>query len=180
MISTGNLFLLTAEAAEKHGFGINFDILETNLINLAIIIGVLIYFGRGFLGKTLSERRENIEVAIKEAEQRKKDAAAALAQQQQKLAQAKTEAERIRAEAEARAKVVHDEILVQADQDIQRMKAAAAQDLNSQQERVITELRQRVAALAMQQVESQLRSGVSAETQQHLIDRSIAMIGGAS
>lgn len=177
MITMRNLFLLTAEA---RGFGINFDILETNLINLAIIIGVLIYFGRGFLGKTLSERRANIENSIKEAEQRKQKAAAALAEQQQKLAQAKTEADRIRAEAEERAKVAREAVLKQSEEDIQRMKAAAAQDLNSQQERIIAELRQRVADLALQQVESQLRSGLSNETQQHLIDRSIAMMGGAS
>lgn len=179
MITMRNLFLLTAEA-EAHGFGINFDILETNLINLAIIIGVLIYFGRGFLGKTLSERRANIESSIKDAEERKQKAAAALAEQQQKLAQAKTEATRIRAEAEERAKVAREAILVQSQQDIERMKAAAAQDLNSQQERVVAELRQRIAELALQKVESQLRSGLPDETQQHLIDRSIATIGGAS
>ncbi|MEM1254426.1 MAG: F0F1 ATP synthase subunit B, partial [Cyanobacteria bacterium P01_H01_bin.21] len=32
-------------ASEEGGFGLNFDILETNLINLVIIIGVLVYFG---------------------------------------------------------------------------------------------------------------------------------------
>jgi len=45
----GTFLLLAAEAheaAEKGGFGINFDIFEANLINLAILIGVLIYFGR--------------------------------------------------------------------------------------------------------------------------------------
>jgi F-type H+-transporting ATPase subunit b len=46
------------ETAEAGGFGLNFDILETNLVNLAIVAGVLIYFGRGFLGKTL-ERSSN-------------------------------------------------------------------------------------------------------------------------
>ncbi|HEY9639798.1 MAG TPA: F0F1 ATP synthase subunit B [Coleofasciculaceae cyanobacterium] len=173
----GNFILLAAETAE-HGFGINFDILETNLINLVIIIGVLIYFGRGFLGKTLSERRAKIEAALNEAEQRKQKAAAALASQQQKLAQAQTEAARIRSEAEARAKVAREEILAQAQEDVERMKASAVQDLNTQQEKIINEVRQRIAAMAIQQAESQIRSGLSQETQQQLIDRSIATIGG--
>jgi F-type H+-transporting ATPase subunit b len=60
------------------------------------------------------------------------------------------------------------------------MKTAAAQDLTSQQERIISELRQRIATLALQQVETQLKSGLSEATQQQLIDRSIAMIGGPS
>lgn len=176
----GTFILLTAEALEEPGFGLNLDILETNIINLAIIIGVLIYFGRGFLGKTLSERRARIEEAIKDAEQRKRDAAAALADEQQKLAQAQNEASRIIADAEERAKLVRESVLAKAQEDIERMKASAAQDLTSQQERIVSELRQRIATLALQQVETQLKSGLSEATQQQLIDRSIAMIGGPS
>jgi F-type H+-transporting ATPase subunit b len=29
------------------GFGLNTNLLETNLINLTVVIGVLIYFGKG-------------------------------------------------------------------------------------------------------------------------------------
>lgn len=169
-----------SEAAEEGGFGLNFNILDTNLINLAIILGVLFYFGRGFLGKILSERREKIETAIQDAEKRKKDAAAALADQQQKLAQAQTEAGRIRAAGEESAKKAKEAVLAQTEQDIQRIKAAAAQDLNSQQERIIAELRQRVVALALEQTESRLKSDLNENTQQQLIDRSIAMLGGQS
>ena len=172
------LFLLAAEA-EHSGFGLNFDILETNLINLAIIIAILVYFGKNSLGKTLGDRQAEIQTAIKEAEQRKEQAAAALAEQQQKLAQAQTEAKRIRAEAEERAGVVRDSIMAQSEEDIQRMKAAAAQDLSTQKDRVLAELRQRIAALAMQQAEAQLRSQMNPDSQRQLIDRSIASIGGS-
>lgn len=176
----GTLILLTAEAIEESEFGINFDILETNLINLVIIIGVLIYFGRGFLGKTLSERRSEIESAIADAERRKKEAASALADQQQRLAQAQAEANRIRAAAEDSAKAAREAILAQSEQDIARLRAAAAQDLNSQQEKIIAELRQRVAAMAMQKAEAELKSQLDENAQQQLIDRSIAMLGGGS
>jgi F-type H+-transporting ATPase subunit b len=172
------IFLLAAEA-EHAGFGLNPDILETNLINLVIIIGVLIYFGRNSLGKTLSDRRTQIEAAIRDAEQRKEKAAAALAEQQQKLAQAQAEADRIRKEAEERAAAVRAEIMKQSEEDVERMKVAAAQDLTTQQGRVMNELRQRIAALAMQKAEEHLRAQVGADTQRQLIDRSIAKIGGA-
>ncbi|WP_228035278.1 F0F1 ATP synthase subunit B [Oculatella sp. LEGE 06141] len=169
-----------AEEVEGHSFGLNFDLLDTNLINLVIIIGVLVYFGRGFLGKTLSERRSRIEDAIREAEDRKKKAASALAAEQQKLAQAQTEATRIRAAAEESAKAARAAILAQSEQDIQRLRAAAQQDLTSQQERVVTELRQRVSAMAVQKAEEQLKSRINENVQQQLIDRSIATIGGRS
>src|SRR3712207_3825362 len=109
-------FLATeaAQAAESGGFGLDFNILETNLINLAIIIGVLFYFGRKVVGNVLNERRSRIEQEIRDAEKRQKDAAAALADAQQKLAKAQAEAEQIRAAAEENAKKAREEILAQA------------------------------------------------------------------
>lgn len=169
-----------SEAAGEHGFGFNFNILEANLVNLAIVIGVVVYFGGSFLGKALAERKSEIGTAIQEAEQRKKNAAAALADQQQKLAQAQAKAVRIRAAAEESAKTARDAVLTQAEQDIERLKAAAAQDLTSQQEKVINELRQRVVALALQNVEARLQSGLSSDAQHQLIDRSIALLEGGS
>jgi len=178
MISFSFLASAVAEESAEGGLGLNFDILETNLINLAIIIGVLFYFGRSFLGKTLSERRSKIEEAIREAEGKQKEAAAALADGQQKLAQAQAEAERIRASAEESAKSAKEAILAEAAKDVERMKTTAAQDLNTERERAIAELRQRVATLAMENVESQLKERLNENAQQKLIDRSIALMGG--
>lgn len=70
--------------------------------------------------------------------------------------------------------------MAQAAQDIERMRATAAQDITAQQERIIRELRQRIAALALERAEGQLKSGLNDSTQQQLIDRSIAMLGGRS
>ncbi|HEY9909288.1 MAG TPA: F0F1 ATP synthase subunit B [Thermosynechococcaceae cyanobacterium] len=167
-----------AEAAEG-GFGFNFDVLGSNLFNLAIVYVILFYFGRGFLSKALGGRRAAIETAIQEAEARQKTASAALTEQQQKLAQAQTEATQIRASAEEGAKSAKADILAKAEQDVQRLKEAAAQDLNTEQERVINELRQRVVALALQKVEAELPNRVNDSTQQQLIDRSIALLGGS-
>lgn len=180
----GTFFLLASAAAEveselaEGGFGLNVDILETNLINLAIIIGVLFYFGRGFLGNILNERRSNIETAIKEAEQKLQNAAAALADSQQKLTQAQAEAERIRAAAQERAKAARESILARAAQDVERLKADSAKDLDSERDRVINELRVRAAALALEKAESQLKERLDGNAQQQLIDRSIALLGG--
>ncbi|KAM3093158.1 F0F1 ATP synthase subunit B [Phormidesmis sp. 146-35] len=165
-----------AEAAEKGGFGLNADILETNLINLSIVIALVVYFGKGFLGKILGERRSAIETAIKEAEQRKQSAASALAEQQQKLAQAQGEAAKIRASAEDGAKAARESILAKAEQDIQRMRETAAQEMGSDQERVINELRQRIAVLAMQRAEGELPGRLNDDVQQRLVNSSIAQL----
>ncbi|NER78314.1 MAG: F0F1 ATP synthase subunit B [Leptolyngbya sp. SIO1D8] len=164
-------------ASEEGGFGFNFDILETNLINLAIIIGVLIYFGSKFLGNTLSSRRAQIEESIQDAELRKREAVAALAEQQQNLAQAQLKAKEIVETAQKNAASIREELLAQAQADIERMRAAAAQDMTSQQERVMRELRQRIATLSIARVESELPARLTADIQSQLVDKSIALLG---
>ncbi len=164
-------------ASETKGFGLNFDIFEANLINLAIIIGVLVYFGRDFLGGKLKERRDTIEQAIAEAESRQKQASAALAEQQQKLQMAQKKAEQIRAEAQTNAESARQAVLAQSAKDIERMKASAAQDLNSQQDKVMQELRKRVSALALEKVRTSLPSTLNDDVQSRLVDQSIAQLG---
>ncbi|WP_233258348.1 F0F1 ATP synthase subunit B [[Phormidium] sp. ETS-05] len=170
--------LAHAEAAAEHGFGLNPDLLETNIFNLVIVIGVLFYFGRQVVGNILSERRSRIETAIGEAEKRQKDAAAALAAQQQKLTQAQAEAERIKAEAAQRAATAKEAILAQAKADVERLRSEAVQDLSAARERAIAEVRARVTAMALERVEGQLKSQLDEGKQQKLVDRSIASIGG--
>lgn len=169
-----------AEEGAEGGFGLNLDILDTNVINLAIIIGALFFFGSKVVGKIMSERREQIETAIKSAEGRQREAAVALSEQQQKLAQAQAEAGRIRKAAEESAKVAGEKILSANVQDIERLRETATQDLNSERDRVIAQLRQRVVAMALQKVESQLKTGIDDAAQQQLIDRSITLLGGHS
>ena len=164
-------------ANAEGGFGFNFDILETNLINLAIVIGVLIYFGSKFLGNTLASRRAGIEEAIKDAESRQRKATADLAEQQQNLAQSKAKAKEIVETAKQNAMKVREDILAQAKADIERMRSAAQQDMSSQEERVMRELRQRIAELSLARVESELPNRLNADLQSRLIDKSISLLG---
>lgn len=170
-------WLVLAEA-EEAGFGLNFSLLDTNLINLVIIISVLVYFGRGFIGKSLVERRSQIEAAIKEAEDRKKSASAALAEEQQRLAQAKTEAERIRQNAVESAERARVAILEETEAELARMQESATQDITSQQERIARELREVIAARAVALAEDRLKSGLNSDAQRQLVEQSIASLRG--
>ncbi|GAX36049.1 F0F1 ATP synthase subunit B [Nodularia sp. NIES-3585] len=167
-----------AEEAGHGGFSLNTDIFDTNLINLAIIITVLFVFGRKVLGKTLTTRRDTIETAIKNAEQRASQAAQQLKAAQQNLAQAQAEAERIKKAAQENAQAASEAILAQAAIDIERLQAAGAADLNADLNKAIAQLQQRVVAQALQKVESELQSGIADDAQQILIERSIAQLGG--
>ncbi len=171
-----NFVLLASEAGESSGIGFNTDILETNVINLVIVVAFLVYAGRGFLGKILSARLESIQSSISDAEKRQKEATDKLAVQQGKLAQAKTEADNLRKQAETDAKSAADLILATVDADIARLRESADQEIATEQERVIVQLRQQVADKALANVQAYFDRGLSESTQIELIDRSIALL----
>ena len=167
-----------AVASEHKGFGISSDIFQTNLINILIILALLIYVGRGFLGNILSQRLESIETAIKDAETRKLKAAAELADRQKKLAEVQVECDRLRLKAQTDAKTAGDAILATIASDIERLKVSAAQELATEQERVIMQLRQQVVQKSLVQVKAYFDRGLSDSTQQKLVDRSIGLLVG--
>lgn len=82
------LFNLFAEHTSKHTFGLNFNILEINFINISILLGIVIYVGKPFLSSTLEARQEKVLTAIQEAEERLEQANLRLSEARKQLAQA--------------------------------------------------------------------------------------------
>lgn len=166
-------------ASAEGGFGLNFDIFEANLVNLSIILVAMFVFGKRLLTDILSERRTKIEAAISEAETQASDAAAALADAQQSLAQAQAEAQQIREQAQVSAERAKAEVLAKGKAEVEKLKATAAADLSSEQDRAIAELRKRVTTLSLAQVESRLKARLDdTDLQEALLNRTIAQLEG--
>jgi F-type H+-transporting ATPase subunit b len=172
------LFLAEAHSEVESGFGLNLDIFETNLINLTLLVGILVYFGKPVLSKILTERRSKIAEQIQAVEQKKKQAEVTLANEQKKLEEAKETASKIRSEATTNAQKARETILAQGEKEVQRLKEIAGKDLNSEQEKAIAQLRERVVALALENAKSQMENMLNDDVQRKLIDSSIAKLGG--
>ncbi len=172
------LFLAEAHSEVEEGFGLNLDILDTNLINLTLLVGILIYFGKPLLTNILSERSSKIAEQIQAVEQKQKQAEITLAEEQKKLEEAKVTAAKIRAEAETNAQRAREAILAQGEKEVARLQEMAGKDLSSEQEKAIAQLRERVVALALENAKSRLESLLNDEVQHKLIDSSIAKLGG--
>ncbi len=162
----------------NEGFGLNLDILDTNLVNLAILVGLLLFYGRKFLTQLLTDRRNKIEAEIKQAEQRAQEAAAALAEAQQKLAQAQTEAEKIHQNALSRAQEVKESILAQGREEVARLQATASKELSTETDKVIAQIKAQIVSLALAKAESELKTNLDSSVQEKLTERSIAQLGG--
>ena len=165
--------------AHHGGFGLNLNPLDTNLINLVIVIGVLVWFLRGFLGGILERRRQAILADLQDAEERLKAANAALAQAQQDLAAAQQKAERIRADGKVRAEALRAESERRTIEEMARLKEDASADRNAEAARVNQLLRREAARLAIEKALASLPSKLDDGAQARLIDQSINTLGNA-
>ena len=66
-------YLLCIELAHKN-FGLNFDFLEANVINILLLLSGLVYLLKQFLGSLLVVRQQKVLASIQEAEDRLKKA----------------------------------------------------------------------------------------------------------
>ena len=77
-----------------HGFGINTDIFETNIINLAAVIGIVVSFVGSNLTAILDDRKKTILNNLQEATQRALEAEEKLNQARLQLESAKKKSTR--------------------------------------------------------------------------------------
>ena len=161
------------------GFGLNLDLFDTNIINLAIVIAGLVWFLRGFLGGILERRRATILADLKDAEDRLAAAAAALADVQQGLSQSQAKAEKIRADGAVRAQAIRLDSERRTVEEMARIKLDSASNLDAEAARVTAQLRREAARLAIEKALEVLPGRLDKAAQARLIDQSIQSLGNA-
>jgi F-type H+-transporting ATPase subunit b len=108
-----DLFNQTLNGFSAHlAVSFNPDIFESNIINITILLGGIIYLGSSALSESLLERQEKIVGAIQEAEERLKQADARLAESEKQLEQTKLVIDSIKTDAETTARNVKSGILM--------------------------------------------------------------------
>jgi F-type H+-transporting ATPase subunit b len=165
--------------ASHAGFGLNLNLFETNIINLAVLIAATVWFLKGFLGGILERRRTSILGDLKDAEQRLASASTALAEAQQGLTQAQQRAEKIVQDGTARAAAIREESERRSIDEIARIKESASSDLANEASRVSAQLRRETARQAVEQALAGLTGKLDDKAQASLIDQSIQSLGNS-
>ncbi|HRD41416.1 MAG TPA: F0F1 ATP synthase subunit B [Prochlorococcaceae cyanobacterium AMR_MDS_5431] len=155
-------------------FGLNLNPLDTNLVNLTIVIGVMFWFLKGFLGEMLERRRQVILSSLSDAETNLKNATIALEKAQTDLAEAQQRAERIRADGKLRAEAIRKESERRTIDAMASMKEDALADLNAEMARISEQLRLQTAVQAIEKAMTILPSKLDSNSHAQLIDQSIA------
>jgi len=165
--------------ASEGGFGLNLNLFETNLINLVIVIGVLYWFLKGFLGGILERRRQAILKDLEDSEGRLRQATTDLARAQEDLAAAQQKAEKIRSDGKARAEAIRKDGELRTINAMAAVKQDALADLNAEGARLTEQLRREAALAAIDKAMTELPGRLDAAGQSRLIDASISNLEDA-
>ena len=161
----------------SEGFGLNLNLFETNILNLAVVIFGLYKFLPSFLGKILERRRTSILSDLQEAEKRLSESKVALSKAKEELANAKQKAEKIRNDCKSRAEAIRLESEKKTVEEMARIKQGAASDLNAEAARVTSQLRKEAAEVAIEKALAMLPKKLDSNTQDNFLKQSIKNIG---
>jgi len=162
--------VLAAEAGEQ---GTDQSELVWQAVNLAILLGIIVYFARRPVRDYFAERREGIRHEVEEAAALLKRAESHYAEWQRKLVELDAELEQIRAQARRRAHEERDRILEEARAAAERVRRDATAAIDQEMRRAGQELRREAADLAVELAARMLREKVDERDQSRLVDEFI-------
>jgi F-type H+-transporting ATPase subunit b len=137
--------------AEDEGIGLNLDILETGLLNILALLGILIYTGRDFLGSLLEERKATIVKGVQDAEDRLNEAQKRLNEAEKQLNQANIVISEIKNETIATKKILLESDAFQAKKDLKTRFERALATFRSKERQIFLEIKQQIISLVLKQ-----------------------------
>jgi F-type H+-transporting ATPase subunit b len=143
-----------------HGFGINTDIFETNIINLAVVIGIVVSFVGNSLTSVLDDRKKTILNNLQEATQRALEAEEKLNQARTQLESAKKKAQEIRTEGVSRATQEINTVVNQHEIRLSKLQEFKQETLSFYQQKAFKEAYLYVISRIMTRVRERLNSGL--------------------
>nr|QWW92932.1 ATP synthase CF0 subunit I [Delavayella serrata] len=159
-----------------NNFGLNTNLLETNLINLSVVIGLLVYFGKGSLSNLLKNRKLTILNTIRDAEERYKEATDKLNQAKTRLQQAKVKADNIRVNGLSQMDREKKDLIDAADEDSKRLEDSKNATIRFEKQRAIEQVRQQVSRLALERALETLKNSLNNELHLRMIDHNIGLL----
>jgi F-type H+-transporting ATPase subunit b len=135
--------------AEDEGIGLNLDILETGLLNILALVGILIYTGKDFLGSLLEERKATIVKGVQDAEDRLNEAQKRLREAEKQLNQANLVINEIKNETIATKKVLLKSDAYEAKKDLKIRFERALATFRSKERQIFVEIKQQIIALVL-------------------------------
>nr|YP_010195360.1 ATP synthase CF0 B subunit [Calanthe arcuata]UAD82744.1 ATP synthase CF0 B subunit [Calanthe arcuata]WOC81933.1 ATP synthase CF0 B subunit [Calanthe arcuata]WOC82021.1 ATP synthase CF0 B subunit [Calanthe arcuata var. brevifolia] len=158
-------------------FELNTDILATNLINLSVVLGVLIFFGKGVLNDLLDKRKQRILSTIRNSEELRKRAIEQLERARVRLRKVEIEADEYRTNGYSEIEREKVNLINATCNSLERLENYKNETLFFEKQRAINQVRQQVLQQALQKALGTLNSCLNSELHFRTISANIGILG---
>nr|YP_010461179.1 ATP synthase CF0 subunit I [Titanotrichum oldhamii]UUF92109.1 ATP synthase CF0 subunit I [Titanotrichum oldhamii] len=158
-------------------FGFNTDILATNPINLSVVIGVLIFFGKGVLSDLLDNRKQRILNTIRNSDELREGAIEQLEKARARLRKVEMEADEFRVNGYSEIEREKLNLINSTYKTLDQLENYKNETIQFEQQRAINQVRQRVFHQALQGALGTLNSCLNNELHLRTISANIGMLG---
>nr|YP_004285990.1 ATP synthase CF0 subunit I [Gossypium thurberi]YP_008992623.1 ATP synthase CF0 subunit I [Gossypium herbaceum]YP_008992709.1 ATP synthase CF0 subunit I [Gossypium longicalyx]YP_008992795.1 ATP synthase CF0 subunit I [Gossypium stocksii]YP_009130825.1 ATP synthase CF0 subunit I [Gossypium turneri]ADD62274.1 ATP synthase CF0 subunit I [Gossypium thurberi]ADZ74463.1 ATP synthase CF0 subunit I [Gossypium herbaceum]ADZ74549.1 ATP synthase CF0 subunit I [Gossypium longicalyx]ADZ74707.1 ATP syn len=163
-------------------FGVNTDILATNPINLSVVLGVLIFFGKGvcascLLSDLLDNRKERILNTIRNSEELRGGAIERLEKARARLRKVEMEADQFRVNGYSEIEREKLNLINSTYKILEQLENYKNETIYFEQQRAINQVRQRVFQQALQGALGTLNSSLNNELHLRTISANIGLFG---
>ena len=158
------------------GFGFNTNLLETNILNLAVVLPLVFSLGKDTLTSILDNRREKILSSLRTADDRFKQAQLELDAAKSELALAAEKVKDIQSEGQKTMEALRLEETKRYEELHQRFDELKEETIRLEEEKVIAEFRQQLIKVAFEKALTGIKSRMSPSLHRKYIDAKIALM----
>nr|YP_010698986.1 ATP synthase CF0 subunit I [Euphorbia helioscopia]WCH61484.1 ATP synthase CF0 subunit I [Euphorbia helioscopia] len=158
-------------------FGFNTDIFATNPINLSVVLGVLIFFGKGVLSDLLDNRKKRILDTIRNSEELREGAIEQLEKARARLQKVEIEADLFRTNGYSEIEREKLNLINSTYKTLEQLENYKNETIHFEQQRTINQVRQRVFQQALQGALGTLNSCLTNELHLRTINANLGMFG---
>ncbi len=152
------------------------SLLFWEIVSFAVLLFILAKYAFPPILQTLDERERKIRESIESAERRSAEAERRMAEYETKMKASAKEAEEMIAQAKVRAQQVKEENERQLSADAERIKAAAAREIEQERRKALDDVRRHAGELALQVAGKVLERSLTDADHKRLADESLAAV----
>nr|QHN59460.1 ATPase subunit I [Cleisostoma crochetii] len=172
-----NSFVSMGHWPSAGSFEFNTDILATNPINLSVVLGVLIFFGKGVLNDLLDKRKQRILSTIRNSEELRRGAIEQLERARVRLRKVEIEADEYRTNGYYEIEREKVNLINATCNSLEQLENYKNETLFFEKQRVINQVRQQVLQQALQRALGTLNSCLNSELHFRTISANIDILG---
>nr|QYK18299.1 ATP synthase CF0 B subunit [Anathallis microphyta] len=170
-------FVSVEHWSSAESFEFNTDILATNPINLSVVLGVLIFFGKGVLNDLLDKRKQRILSTIRNSEELRRGAIEQLERARVRLRKVEIEADEYRTNGYSEIEREKVNLINATCNSLERLENYKNETLFFEKQRAINQVRQKVLQQALQKAIGTLNSCLNSELHFRTISANIDILG---